>query len=68
MRGQKKIVVEIDQDGNCSVDGEGFIGPECSHFIGEIEEALGERTSQRDKPEYRQRRTTSGRNTQRSGR
>lgn len=68
MRGQKKIVVEIDQDGNCSVDGQGFQGPECGHFISEIEEALGERTSQRDKPEYRQRYTTSGRNTQRSGR
>ena len=68
MRGQKKVVVEIDNEGNCSVDGQGFVGTECSHFLNEIEEALGQRTSARKKPEYFQRRTTSNRNTQRSGR
>jgi len=68
MRGQKQIVIEIDPDGNCSIDGEGFIGPECSSFIGEIEEALGKRVSQKDKLEYRQRRTTSIRNRQIGGR
>ena len=68
MRGKKQIVIDIDQEGNCSIDGEGFVGPECSHFIGEIEEALGKRVSQKDKPEYRQRRTTSIRNRQIGGR
>jgi len=68
MRGKKQIVIDIDQEGNCSIDGEGFIGPECGHFIGEIESSLGVTETQKDKPEYRQRRTTSSRNTQRSGR
>lgn len=68
MRGQKKIIIQIDENGNCEIEGEGFIGPSCAHFINEIEEALGQRISQIDKPEYRQRRTTSNRNTQRSGR
>lgn len=68
MRGQKKIVIDIDQEGNCSIDGQEFKGTECSHFISEIEESLGKRITQRDKPEYRQRRTTSNRNTQRIGR
>lgn len=65
---QKQIVIDIDSDGNCSVDGEGFIGPECKHFINEIEEALGTRISQKDKPEYSQRRTIGNRNLQREGR
>lgn len=68
MRGQKKIVIDIDKEGNCSIDGEGFVGTECSHFMGEIEEALGEKLSQEDKPEYRQRHIVSNRNIQRSGR
>ncbi len=68
MRGQKKIVIDIDPEGNCSIDGEGFVGTECSHFMGEIEEALGEKISQKDKPEYRQRRIVSNRKIQRSGR
>jgi hypothetical protein len=66
MRGQKKIVVEIDEEGNCSIDGQGFQGPECSHFIGEVEEALGQKVSQKNKPEFRQRRVVSKRNLQRS--
>ena len=68
MRGQKQIIIDIDIEGNCSIDGEGFVGPECGHFLGEIQEALGERVSQKDKPEYRQRRTTSVRNRQIGGR
>ena len=68
MRGQKQIVIDIDPEGNCSIDGEGFVGPECGHFIEEIEESLGQRTSQRDKQEYRQRRTTRTKNRQIEGR
>lgn len=68
MRGQKQIIIDVDSDGNCSIDGEGFIGPECGHFLNEIQEALGIQTSQKDKLEYRQRRTTSIRNLQRGGR
>lgn len=68
MRGQKQIIIDIDPEGNCSIDGEGFVGTECAHFLGEIEEALGKRISQRDKPEYRQRQTTGNRNLQRGER
>lgn len=68
MREQKKVIVEIDGEGNCSIEGKGFVGPECSHFLTEIEEALGQQTSIKDKPEYRQRRTTSTRNRQVGGR
>lgn len=68
MRRQKKIIVEIDEEGNASIDGQGFQGPECGHFIGEVESALGQKVSQKDKPEYRQRRTTNNRNLQRGGR
>ncbi len=66
MRGQKKIVVKIDEEGNCEIDGQGFQGPECSHFINEINEALGQKVFQRNKPEFRQRRVVSKRNLQRS--
>lgn len=68
MRNQKKIVIEIDEEGNCSIDGQGFIGTECDHFISEIEEALGTQTSCKDKEEYSQRTTNRNRNVQRSGR
>jgi hypothetical protein len=68
MRGQKKIVIDIDPEGNCSIDGEGFVGTECAHFLEEIEEALGQKISQTNKPEYRQRETTRGRNIQKGGR
>lgn len=67
MRGKKQIVIDIDPEGNCSIEGEGFIGPECSHFIEEIEQTLGTRITQKDKPEYRQRQTTNIRNLQIEG-
>ncbi len=68
MRGQKQIIIDIDNNGNCSVDGEGFVGPECSHFLNEIQEALGVEISKKDKPEYRQRNTIVSRNRQLGGR
>jgi hypothetical protein len=68
MNKQKQIVIDIDIDGNCSIDGEGFQGVECDHFMSEIEEALGERITNTHKPEYKQRTTIRGRNVQREGR
>lgn len=68
MRGQKKIIINIDQEGNCSIEGEGFVGPECSHFLSEIESSLGQIISQKDKPEYIQRQTNSDRSRQIGGR
>ncbi len=68
MRQQKRVIIDIDKKGNCSIEGEGFLGPECGHFIEEIEQSLGTKISQKDKPEYRQRQITDERNIQRGGR
>jgi len=68
MRKPKKIIVEIDEEGNTSIDGQNFIGTECSHFIEEVEKSLGQQTSQRNKPEYRQRQVINNKNLQRGGR
>jgi hypothetical protein len=64
----KKVIIDIDPNGNCSIDGQGFQGTECSHFIQEIEKSLGDRISIKDKPEYNQRQQTRGRNTQKESR
>jgi len=32
MRGQKEVIIDIDPDGNCSIEGNGFVGPECAKF------------------------------------
>ena len=61
----KKIVVEINEDGDCSIEGHGFHGPDCDRAIREIEAALGTRTSTRCKPEYSERQ--GNRLTQRGG-
>lgn len=67
MRQQKKIVVEIDREGNCSVDGQGFVGPECKGFMKEIQDTIGETTSTKEKrPAKRQ--TNRNRNLQKGGR
>ncbi|MEK0337401.1 MAG: DUF2997 domain-containing protein [Nitrosopumilus sp.] len=68
MRCQKQIIINIDLNGDCSIEGEGFVGPECAHFLNEIKETLGTQTSQRDKPEYRQKRSINNRNRQIGGR
>lgn len=52
---RKQYVIEIDKNGNCSIEGKGFVGPECEKFIGEIEADLGKKVSSTNKPEYRQR-------------
>jgi len=51
----KRIVIEINEDGDCSVDAHGFHGPDCDRAIREIEAALGTRTHVRHKPEYAER-------------
>lgn len=68
MRSQKKIIIDIDEEGHCSIDGEGFVGPSCSYFISEIEESLGKSISSKNKPEYKQRQTSTRRNLQKGGR
>ncbi len=68
MRGQKEVIINIDPDGNCSIEGKGFVGPECAKFLSEIEAVLGTDATHTDKPEYRQRTVTRERNTERGGR
>lgn len=48
----KEIVIDIDQNGNCSVDGKGFVGAECQKFIGEIQKTIGCVRSKKIKQEY----------------
>ena len=48
----EEIVVDIDKDGNVTVEGVNIEGPHCMALTKEIEEALGERTSVVKKPEF----------------
>lgn len=63
----KKIIIEIDEEGDCSIDGKGFVGIECSKFLKEIEEAIGTTVTSTNKKEYNQRTKTVNRNQQRIG-
>jgi len=64
MSRHKKIIVEIDENGNCSLDGKGFSGPECGKFLNEVEKAIGKTISTTDKAEMRQRESCRDVNTQ----
>ena len=57
---RKRIVIDVDEKGNCSIEGQGFVGPECEKHIKEVEQALGSTTSSKLKPEH-QRRAATGR-------
>jgi hypothetical protein len=37
----KRIDIEFDEDGNCSIDGKDFHGVECEKFIKEVAKLLG---------------------------
>lgn len=60
MRNAKSIIIDIDEDGNCSISGKSFVGIECEAFIAEIEAAIGITTSSHED------RTASGRNFRRN--
>jgi len=60
----KEIVIEIDENGNCSVDGKGFVGPECGKFVGEIEQSIGSKTKETNKPEFKIRKKTKSKQRQ----
>lgn len=61
----KQIIVDIDQDGNPSIEGHGFNGPECTKFIEEISNALGSIRTKKTNREYTQLNRNTGRNIQR---
>lgn len=48
----KKIIVDIGETGDVSINGEGFIGPECGHFIKEITDTVGTMVHHVKKKEY----------------
>lgn len=48
----KTIVIEIDHKGDVSINGDGFVGPECQRFIEEISSCIGGTTSSTKKKEY----------------
>ena len=50
----EEIVIDIDTDGNVTVEGKGFVGTECTALTKEIEAALGTVERRNLKPEYRQ--------------
>jgi hypothetical protein len=52
----KTIVIEFDENGDCSIEGEGFAGSACDKALSEIENALGRTTRRTKKPEFAQRR------------
>jgi hypothetical protein len=62
----KEIIIEIDESGNCSLDGKGFVGPECEKAMSEIESALGRTTNKVHKPEYSIINRTNTRNKERA--
>jgi hypothetical protein len=48
----KKIVVDISETGDVSIEGEGFVGPECEVFANEISTILGVKKVFTKKKEY----------------
>lgn len=50
----KEITIDIDANGNVTIEGSGFVGTECTQLTKEIEAALGEVTKRDLKPEHRQ--------------
>lgn len=50
---KKSIIIDFDENGNPNIDGQGFVGTECSKFLSEIQVVLGEQINKIQKPEYR---------------
>jgi len=62
----KEIIIDLDENGDCTVSGENFIGPECDKFIKEINNCLGTETSAQKKREYRETQINRSRNLERN--
>jgi len=48
----KRIIIDIDEKGNISIDGQGFIGTECKSFLKEIADNIGNTINSTKKKEY----------------
>jgi len=64
----KEIIIDIDENGDCSMEGKDFVGPECLSFISEIQECIGDTHSNKTKPEFRQREQSRRQDRKISGR
>lgn len=62
-----EIEIIIHEDGSVTVEGVGFVGPDCEAATRFLEEALGEVKERRRKPEYYQRRKEQNRLRQGGG-
>ncbi len=51
----ESVLIEFDENGDCSIESQGFVGPECDKALREIETALGQTTRRTKKPEYTRR-------------
>ncbi len=50
----KQIEITIGTDGQITIEGQGFVGPDCEMATAFLEQALGRVTERKRKPEYRQ--------------
>jgi len=51
---QKAITVDVAPDGSVKIEGHNFAGAECTKATKFLEDALGAKTAEAFKPEYRQ--------------
>lgn len=63
----KEIIVEIDENGNCSIEGKNFAGPECERHIRELQQKLGQLQTSSRTHEYQQKTTHTRRTREMSG-
>lgn len=63
---RKEIVIDIDENGNVSMDGKGFNGVECDKTMAEIEKAIGTSMTRNKKREYTMRQTNKKRESTRN--
>lgn len=49
----QEITIEINEHGDVQVEGHHFRGDECVKLTADLEDALGEVTSRKLKPDYR---------------
>ncbi len=48
----KQIEITIGTDGQITIEGQGFVGPDCEMATAFLEQALGRITERKRKPEY----------------
>ena len=51
---KKEVIIEIDREGNISIEGKGFSGGACENVIAPLEQELGVTTKKTHKPEFYQ--------------